>query len=82
MQDFRVKKIQLRIVEKERSLMKVDKLVEKKSRMMKLEKLSEKERVEKMERKSVEMEKLAEVGRYCAFNWLVMLKITFFGFLR
>ena len=79
MQDFRVKKIQLRIVEKER---KVDKLVEKKSRMMKLEKLSEKERVEKMERKSVEMEKLAEVGRYCAFNWLVMLKITFFGFLR
>ena len=74
-----MKKIQLRIVEKER---KVDKLVEKKSRMMKLEKLSEKERVEKMERKSVEMEKLAEVGRYCAFNWLVMLKITFFGFLR
>ena len=78
MQDFRVKKIQLRIVEKE----KVEKLVEKKSRMMKKEKLSEEERVEKMERKSVEMEKLAEVGRYCAFNWLVMLKITFFGFLR
>ena len=77
MQDFRVKKIQLRIVE-----MKVEKLVEKKSRMMKKEKLSEEERVEKMERKSVEMEKLAEVGRYCAFNWLVMLKITFFGFLR
>ena len=77
MQDFRVKKIQLRIVE-----MKVEKLVEKKSRMMKKEKLSEEERVEKMERKSVEMEKLAEVGRYCAFNWLVMLKIIFFGFLR
>ena len=72
-----MKKIQLRIVE-----MKVEKLVEKKSRMMKKEKLSEEERVEKMERKSVEMEKLAEVGRYCAFNWLVMLKITFFGFLR
>ena len=72
-----MKKIQLRIVE-----MKVEKLVEKKSRMMKKEKLSEEERVEKMERKSVEMEKLAEVGRYCAFNWLVMLKIIFFGFLR
>ena len=55
---------------------------QKKRTVMNLEKLSEEERVEKMEMISVEMEKLAEVGRYCAFNWLVMLKITFFGFLR